>query len=181
MKYVISTPSSTLAVPVEDVKTHLRIDSYSDHDNLIRSYIKASSKTIEQRANLMLTAQTWVLYLDSTEVEENIYFYKWPVTSISSIKYYDSDNAQQTMAASNYTSIITLRPSQIIIDDVPAVYERSDAMEITFVGGYTTLPEDITLAIMQRCDKYYNNPSANIEERTTMFEKVITDYRVYEK
>jgi uncharacterized phiE125 gp8 family phage protein len=181
MKYVVKTPASTLPVTLADVKSHLRAEDYTDHDDLITTYIEAAAKTIEQRANLMLKAQTWTLYLEQSEVSDRIKFYKWPVTSISSIKYYDSDNSLQTMDSSNYTTIITLRPTEIIIEDLPSVYDRSDAMQIEFVGGFTTVPDDIILAIKQRCFKVYNNPSDFVEMKTTYMEKVITDYRGYDE
>jgi uncharacterized phiE125 gp8 family phage protein len=181
MKYTISVESTTLPLTVEEVKTHLRIDDYVQHDDMIRSYIEATSKTIEQRANLMLTAQTWKLFLEPDEVVENIFWYKYPVTSVSSIKYYDSDNSLQTLSTDDYTVITSLRPAQIIIDDVPSVYDRTDAMEITFVGGYSSLPNDISLAIKQRCYNVYNNPSDSVEQKMTLLEKVIRDYRSYEK
>jgi len=181
MKYTIVTPASTLPVSVVNVKTHLRIDSYTDHDSLIESYIKATTKTLEQRANICVSEQTWKLILEPGEVLENIYFYKSPVKSITSIKYYDSDNSQQTISIDDYTTILSLRPAQIIFDSVPSVYDRSDAMEITFVGGFTAIPDDITLAIKQRVFNVYNYPGDAVEQKLTLLEKIIRDYRSYEE
>ncbi len=180
MKYRIVTPASSLPVSVADVKTHLRIESYSDHDDLIESYIESESKTFEQRADLMLEEQTWVVYFNPTEVKEYMCFYKDPVKSVSSIKYYDSDNNLQTMDSGNYTVVTAIRPCEVIITDVPSVYDRSDAFQITFVGGYTTIPTDIIRALKSRIYKIYNDPSDFVEIKKTYFEKVITDYRGYE-
>jgi uncharacterized phiE125 gp8 family phage protein len=181
MKYSISTAATTLPVSIAEVKKHLRIESYGDHDDMIESYIEAATDTIEKRANIMIGSQTWKLFLSSEEVTENIFFYKSPITSISSIKYYDSDNALQTLSSSLYTTVLDIRPAQIIISELPSVYDRTDAMEITFVGGYTTTPRDIKLAIKQRCYKIYNSPDDTVEQKMTLMEKVIRDYRSYEK
>lgn len=181
MKYRIVTPASALPVSVSDVKDHLRIASYSDHDSMIETYIEATTKTLEQRANICVAEQTWTLILEPQEVVENIFFYKSPVKSITSIKYYDSDNSQQTISSDDYTTILGLRPAQIILDSVPSVFDRSDAMEIIFVGGYDPVPNDIILAIKQRCYNVYNYPGDAVEQKMTLLEKIIRDYRSYEE
>lgn len=181
MKYRIVTPATVLPVSVSDAKDYLRIDSYTDHDSMIESIIWATTKTLEQRANICVTEQTWTLILDSKEVVENIFFYKTPVKSITSVKYYDSDNTQQTISSGDYTTVLGLQPAQIILDSVPSVYERSDAMEIVFVGGFTSIPNDILLAIKQRCYNVYNYPGDTIEQKLTLLEKIIRDYRSYEE
>ena len=181
MKYILKTAPTTLPVSVADVKEHLRIGDYTDHDNMIESYIEGATKSFEQQANLCLKAQTWYAYLSYEEVVEKIYLHKFPITAISSIKYYDSDNSQQTMDASNYTKIYSARPAEIIIDEVPSVYERSDAMVIEFIAGYTTVPADIILALKGRVYKMYNQPDDFVEMKQTYFDKVVRDYRAYEK
>ena len=150
---------------------------------MIESYIKSETATIEKRCNLAIMPQTWDVFLDYTEVAEYLELFKFPMTSITSIKYYDTDNEEQTVDAGDYTTIITGRPTQIIFDDVPSVYERSDAMTIRFVAGFTNLEEinDIILAIKQRVFKIYNNPGDFVEEKLSYFDKVIRDYRVYEE
>lgn len=181
MKYTLKTAPTTLAVSVADVKEQLRIESYGDHDAMIQSYIQGSTKTLEQKANLCLQAQTWTAYYTPSEVLERIFLYKYPITAINSIKYYDSDNALQTISSDDYTTIFTLRPSEVIFDDPPSVYDRSDALQIEFVAGFTTVPDDIILAIKHRVYKEYNNPDDFVEMKQTYFDKIIRDYRSYEE
>ena len=181
MKYTIVTPASSLPVSVSEMKLHLRVETYSEHDELIESYIKAAVKSFEQKANICLMEQTWTLYLPGSEFGDTIYFYKYPVKSVSSVKYYDDDNTLQTMDSGNYTVVNSLRPAEIIIDDVPSVYDRSDAVQITFVGGFTTVPDDIILALKERVYKVYNNPDDFVEMKYTHFDKVARDYRSYDE
>jgi len=181
MKYIIATEATTLPVSIEEVKTHLRIESYYDHDDLVRSYIEATAKMIEQRANLAIMHQTWKLFLSPEEIKEDIFFFKWPVASISSIKYYDESNTLQTLSTDSYLTALSIRPAQIIITDLPSVYDRSDAMEITFIGGFTTVPADIKLGIKQRVYNEYNRPGDSLETKMTQVERLINDYRSYEK
>jgi hypothetical protein len=54
-------------------------------------------------------------------------------------------------------------------------------MQIEFVGSFSAVPDDIVLAIKQRCYKVYNNPDDFVEERLTYFEKVVRDHRSYEE
>ena len=181
MKYTLVTPATVLPVSVSETKTYLRVESYSDHDTMIESLIKSVSREFENKTNSCLTEQTWRLYLEYGEVADDIRFYKFPVKSISSIKYYDDDNEEQTLDSGNYTVVNSLRPTQIIIDDVPSVYDRTDAMVIEFVAGFTNLPEDIKLALQERVYKMYNDPNDFTEMRTTHFEKVARDYRSYDE
>jgi uncharacterized phiE125 gp8 family phage protein len=181
MKYTLKTAPTALAVSVADVKQHLRIESYGDHDAMVQTYIESATKSLEQKANLCLKPQTWTAYFEQSEVVERLFIYKYPITAISSIKYYDSDNVLQTISSGDYTAIFSLRPSEIIFDDTPSVYDRSDALQIEFVAGFTTVPDDIILALKQRCYKVYNNPDDFVEMKQTYFDKVIRDYRSYEK
>lgn len=181
MIYKVSTPSSTLPLNVTEMKEHLRIETYSDHDNMVQSYIEAAAQSFENKSNVCLTSQTWKAFLSKDEVVEYIYLEKYPITSITSIQYYDSDDSQQTMAVSNYTASLNTRPVEIYFDTVPTVYDRIDAMEITFVAGYSTVPKDIILALKQKVYKVYNDPNDFVENKMTYFDKVARDYRSYER
>lgn len=181
MRYELKTAPTALAVSVADMKDHLRIADYSDHDAMIQTYIEAETRSFEHKSNTCLCAQTWYAYLSFEEVVEKVYLNKYPITAISSIKYYDSDNSQQTLSTDDYSVTYALRPSEIIIDDIPAVYERVDAMVIEFIAGFTSVPDDIVLALKQRVFKIYNNPGDFVEIKTGYFDKVARDYRIYER
>jgi len=180
MEYKIVTPASTLAVSVADMKTHLR-ETSSDLDGLIETYIEAATKQFEQRTNLALMPQTWRLTLDDTEVVERVEIYKYPIIGFSSITYYDSDNVSQslTSSADDYISYIDGRPGSLIFDDPPTCYERDDAMTIQFVAGFSTVPDDILLAIKMMVWRIYNHPDDPVSEKFSYVDKIVNDYRAW--
>jgi uncharacterized phiE125 gp8 family phage protein len=180
MRYDVVTQPTTQPLTLEEVKQHLRVETYGDHDQLIDSYIDSTTKAFEQKANVAIMEQTIRVYYDYEELADELYFYRYPVQSISSIQYYDDDNALQTLNTADYISVIS-RPTQIIIDDMPSIYDRKDALFVEFVAGFTSVPHDILLALKQRIYKIYNNPDDFVEVKLTHFEKVIREYRSYEK
>ena len=68
-----------------------------------------------------------------------------PVSSITSITYYDSSNALQTWSSSNYQSDLTQGEIYYAYNaTLPSTYDRLDAVIVTYVAGYSsqsTVPE----------------------------------------
>lgn len=176
MNYYLKTAAATLPVSITDMKTHLRV-THSDHDAMIESYIEAAVDKIEGGANICLVTQTWNAYFRWSEVKEEMRLWKYPVSSITSVKYYDSDNTEQTDDADNRTESLKGHPAYILFEDTPSVYEREDAMNIEFVAGFTTIPSDILLAIKLYVARVYDNPSDPVDEKIGYVEKTIQKYR----
>lgn len=84
-----------------------------------------------------ILTQQWVYRLCSFSDEIEIPIP--PLISIAEVKYYDSDNAEQTLAAtvfnvqksSSYGKIVRAKG-----EAWPSVYDREDAVSITFNSGY---------------------------------------------
>jgi hypothetical protein len=66
-----------------------------------------------------------------------------PLITVSGITYFDTDNASQTLGTSNYTVETGADGAARIIwtstATIPAVYDRPDAITITFTTGYSTI------------------------------------------
>jgi len=184
MKYNLITPASTLPVSVADAKSHLRV-THSNHDNLIEDLIWGAAREFENRANVVLSAQTWDLVMDSDEVKERIEFLKYPVLGVTSISYYDTDNTLQTVTGTSsnreYISFINGRPAAVdfIVDETPSTYDRVDAMTIRFLAGYSTLPYDIKQALLAWIFRMYENPNDPVSMKVSFFDRVVSDYRSY--
>jgi uncharacterized phiE125 gp8 family phage protein len=177
MNYFLKTAATDLAVSVADMKTHLRV-THSDHDDLIESYILAGTDKIEGGANICLKAQTWNAYFSWAEVSDVMLLWKHPISSITSVKYYDTDNALQTVDSGDYITFITGRPSSVTFTDgAESTYERADAMDIEFVGQYSSIPDDIILAIKLYVARVYANPEDPVDEKIGYVERVIEKYR----
>lgn len=63
-----------------------------------------------------------------------------PVTAVSSITYYDADNASQTLASSNYRVSITAEGFAHIeyaaSATLPTLYDRQDAVTVNYTTGW---------------------------------------------
>ena len=139
--------TETVAPTVEPIttaeaKTHLRVDG-SDDDTFIDGLIESARQSVEADTGRAMVERTY--RADVRHWSDCIVLPRPPLVSVSSIKYYDADNAQQTLAASNYEvdaaggRIVEAKDATI-----PTYYDRFDAWQITFVAGYAaaTSPED---------------------------------------
>jgi len=184
MRYNLITPASTLPISVATVKTYCGV-THSSHDTLIENLIWSATREFENSANICITAQTWDLVLDDDEVVERIEFLKYPVLGITSITYYDTDNAVQTLSGGSsnvdYISFINGRPAAIDfgVDETPSTYDRVDAMTIRFLAGYSTIPYDILDAISAKVYYLYENRNNPVKQKTSYFDTIVRSYRSY--
>jgi uncharacterized phiE125 gp8 family phage protein len=89
-----------------------------------------------------------------------------PVSSITSITYYDGDNTQQTLSADVYQLLSDARGPFVSpkSDQVwPGSYDRKDAVTITYIAGYgdtDAVPAAIKAAILLIVGHLYENREA---------------------
>jgi uncharacterized phiE125 gp8 family phage protein len=160
-------------ISLTEAKTHARIDNDAE-DALINSYIKAAREWCEgyQRERAYLT-QTWEMSFD---------YYPWfpieipkyPVQSITSIKYFienGGSGTETTWNASNYFTDLNSIPARIVLSengDLP----KDDLVplggfRIRFVAGETTannIPASIKSAMYLLVAHLYENREASVEK-----------------
>jgi uncharacterized phiE125 gp8 family phage protein len=73
-----------------------------------------------------------------------------PIVSISAVKFYDSDNALQTVDPVNYylTDEVVPRMRFVGAFTAPTMYSRPDAARIEYVAGMSAVPASIKQAIL---------------------------------
>jgi len=181
--YQIYTNATTLPISVSDAKAHCGVTN-SDQDNLIEDLVWGGVKSFEKRANVCLSAQKWKVFLDKGYAQ--IELWKYPITGISIIQYYDSDNALQTLSTDDYFSNVDTgssgyqpRPAVITVEDIPSTYIRDDAFIITFEAGYTIIDYDVKQAVLSWVYRKYENPNDAVTERISFFDNVVADNRSY--
>ena len=181
MEYKLVTAATTYPVSVADAKTYCRV-SHSNHDTLIEGLIKSATQQFENRSNLAIMPQTWKLSLNQSEVVERIEIAKYPILGIVSVNYYDDDNTLQSLTNSqrDYISFINGRPCSLILDEVPEVYDRDNAMEITFLAGFDDVPSDIEDALKMTVYRMYNHPDDPVTDRFSFVDRVIRDHRSWQ-
>lgn len=152
--------ADTEPVTTAEAKTHLRID-HTDDDTYIGSLITAARNIAENYTNRAFYTQTWVQTM-SYFPREILELKRGYVQSVSSLKYYNDANSQVTWASSNYTVNTSGDIGYIDADnDFPTdLYDRSDAIEITYVSGWSQIadiPQAIKQAILLIVGHLYEN------------------------
>ena len=170
---IVTQPASEV-VTVAEMKAHLRIES-DDEDTLIGDYITAATDMVDAEFGELgraLITQSWSLVMPAFPTSGRFDLPVSPVQSITSITYYDSDNVQQTLLADAYR--LTILPDRARVDLVtgyswPAIYDRADAVTVTYAAGYgdasTDIPEGIRQGIRLMAAHLYENREAATEAR----------------
>lgn len=141
----IETAPATLLITLEDAKQNLAIEHSLD-DARITNLIKAAQELIEEEADVSLQSTTYTL--KSCNFPSTLL--KPPVASIDSIEYFDADNAQQTLASSEYYLLSSRYEAKIIYPNtLPSIYSRPDAVTTTYTTGYSVIPERAKQACRQ--------------------------------
>lgn len=161
-----STPDQV--VTLEEAKLYARID-WTDENALIESLIAAAEQRLDAYDGIIgqaLLTQTWRQSFDRFG-GSMIRLKVEPVQSVTSIKYFDADNVEQTVASLAYG---------LYADDLgpfvepltgqawpSSVYTRRDAVTVTYVAGFgavDAVPEPIKQAIKELVAYWFNNREA---------------------
>ncbi|MBG7617400.1 MAG: hypothetical protein IZT57_03405 [Chloroflexi bacterium] len=181
--YQIYKVASTLPISIADTKAYLAVTN-SNQDSLIEDLIWGGVKAFEKAANVCLSSQTWKAFLDKGY--EFIELWKYPITGISAVQYYDDDNAFQTLSTDDYFSNVNTgsigwdpRPAVIQVTEMPSTYTRDDSFIITFSAGYTTIDFDVKQAILAWIYRMYEQRDNPVTERLTFFDNIVSSNRSY--
>lgn len=161
MSYKITAEPSVEPLTLTEAKAHLRVD-FTDDDTYIDTIIKSARKVCEKYCNIVFITQTW------RQNENNFGAYidlsVSPVQSVTTIKYYDTAEVQQTLATANY-QVDTLSDTGAIYEGVtlgfPSISSNTiNPIEVIYVCGYglaVSVPEDIKAAILLMISHLYEN------------------------
>ena len=168
--YQVITPASTYPVSLTEAKLHLKVDITTD-DTLITNLIVAATQVSEEYTNRFFIDT--VVNQTCSDFKELSELFKSKVSAVTYVKYYDSDNAQQVWASSNYVVNKEYEPCQInlVVDgSFPNIADRIDAVECRYTVGYGTasdVPDVIKQAILLTLGNWYENRMSVITGRTT--------------
>lgn len=150
-------------VSLSEVKQHLRI-LHNNEDPKIAAFAKAARQHIEKRISRALITQTRRLWLPAWPSSGRIEIDRPPLIEVTSVKYRDADDAEQTLSAATYhvvkdaiTPYILRKPAATW----PVLGEHPQAVEVTFTAGYGATPaavdEDLRNAILMMAEHLYFN------------------------
>jgi uncharacterized phiE125 gp8 family phage protein len=144
-------PAALTFLTLAEAKAHCRIDD-ADNDGLITNLISAVESYLDGYSGILgraLINQTWRVNLIDWPCDV-IRLPMAPVSAITSIKYYDDSNVQQTVTASDYSlheDALSPYVKFIPAFSAPGVYDRDNAIEVLFVAGYGSAASNVPAAI----------------------------------
>lgn len=158
-------------VSLLEAREQLRVSDTSE-DAYIQSLIYAATEMVEQMVGRPIASQTWAMEINGASGK--VHLPKAPVISVSSIAYYDRDNASQTATVSDFYLFkdedrAWLEPKPNI--SWPETYDRADALTITFVAGYAAQPANLKHAVLLLVSNFFENrtPVSEIDMKEVPF------------
>lgn len=161
------------AVSFSETVEYLRLDEQVD-TRVIKNLILASTNFVENYTGRALINRTLKMSIDNVEEidvplwegtrigpditirKRYIELPRPPVSSVSSVKYYDDSDTESTFASSKYYVDTQREPARIILrngESFPTALRVGNAVEITYIAGYgatgASVPEALRLAMLQ--------------------------------
>jgi len=162
MSWQITVQPATEPITLVEAKSHLRV-TFADEDTYINTLITSARKYCEAYCNRVFITQTW-------RQNENAWAYPIklmvnPVISLTSLKYIDTNEAQQTITdnTNNFQKDFNSDVAKIysgLVEAFPAIGSSINPIEIITVCGYgaaSDVPDDIKHAIKLMVSHLYEN------------------------
>jgi uncharacterized phiE125 gp8 family phage protein len=150
---------------LEEAKNHLRVDDDIDEDDaLINNFIAAARQDCEKFQNRAYVTQTWELWLDAWPDKDYIEIPLPPLQTISSVKYYDTEDTEATLSSDDYFVDAQSEPGRVVLNSGnswPGTTLRpANGVCVTFVAGYGDagdVPKNIKSAILLLVGHFYEH------------------------
>lgn len=181
------TAPVTEPLTLAEAKAHLRITS-SAEDALITSLIVAARDLCQSETGRALLPQTWELSLD--DFCDDMPIGRAPVASITSIKYTDVDNVEQTLASTEYvldsSSDSQARVVLAVDKSWPSVYGGINNVRIRYVAGYANaaaVPQTLKQWMLLQISHWFRNRESvsigNPGSKLDFVDNLLNAYRIY--
>lgn len=130
------TPPTVGAVSLDAMKSFSRFD-LDDQDATFATLIEAATEHVQQATGRQFVQATFDLTLDGFPLWMPIYVPRSPLASVTSVKYVDRADVEQTLDSANYIVHTDREPGLIEpLITWPATAIREDAVTVRFVAGY---------------------------------------------
>jgi len=183
----IKTEPASEPLTLSEAKIFLKVDN-TDEDTLITNMIKAVRRAAELYMGRALISQTWYDYRDDFPVD---YFEitLCPVTTITSIKYYNADDTLTTLSSATYLTDLASEPARVSLaigQSWPAVSGRKNSVCVEYVCGWASagsVPDLIKAGMYMHLGHLYENRQDVTKEKMNELpggSRALYDmYRVY--
>jgi uncharacterized phiE125 gp8 family phage protein len=163
-----SSPPAVDLISMSQAKLRVRRDDDDDNDT-IELLVAAAISQLDGMDGILgraLITQIWIDTWFNFPAGDRLPLALTPVSSVSSVSYFDANNEEQTIPAQDYglhksgDGSFYLR----LLNGAnwPSTYRRDDAVHITYSAGYGDQPADvpatIRLAALDLVQHWYDNP-----------------------
>ena len=161
MAWKVTTAPAETPVTLTEARNHLKEPPTDDYA-LITRQIEAATQYLEYFTGRKFITQTVTEYWD-TWPDGNIELSVFPVQSVSSLKYLDTNGTLQTWDAANYVTDLVSRKCRIAPAynvTWPSIREQINAIQVAYVVGYgaaAAVDAKIKAAILLIVGELYEN------------------------
>lgn len=155
-KWYISTLPATDPITEAELEAALRLSSGFDNATISR-LVPASARQVETDTDRSLITRTITGKLDHWPTEGVIHLPKPPFISVTSVKYFDTNGAEQTLVENtDYEVKVTGDSGRIVV--APSVSwpsvksDKKEVIEIVYQAGYgdaSAVPDDLKEACIK--------------------------------
>lgn len=162
---LIEGPAAS-AVPLDDVRRHLRVDTDED-DGLIEIYLNAAIAYLDGAGGWLgraLVAQTWRDDFDFFSPALRLSLA--PILSVISVTYLDTAGSSQTIAPESYAIRHSSNAPELVFASgfaYPSLSDDAPAISVTYSAGYEPVPAALRAAILLMVGDMYAWREAKIE------------------
>jgi uncharacterized phiE125 gp8 family phage protein len=160
------------AYSLDEVRELLRL-TFTDDDSMLTALLDAAEEAVEEMTGRSLITQTWAITLPALASDAKVMLERPPVLAITSVSYFDGQNAQQTLDAATYRLVkdgdrAMVRP--VDGNRWPSMYDREDAVTITYTAGfgasYAAIPPALRTAMAILADHWFHRKETEDGERS---------------
>jgi uncharacterized phiE125 gp8 family phage protein len=182
----ISTKPTAPALSLGSAKRHLGVYAPADDERVFEVVEQATDRVQGFTARQLATA-TYDYYLDQFPSGRRVELPLAPLVSVTSVKYQDLDDAQQTFSSSNYAvRAYDDEPGFVELDSDAqwaSTYDKADAVVVRFVCGYgadeTLVPAPLRSAIKLFAELEYD-VAADRKKTEDAAERLMWPFRLAE-
>jgi uncharacterized phiE125 gp8 family phage protein len=163
---VLVTPPGATPISLTEAKAQLDV-SYTDKDPLIEGLIAAATAHLDGWTGILgrcLVTQTW--RQDFDRLSRCLRLPLYPVSTITSVKYDDTSDVEQTITGSDYDLLDDDLGAFVRFKDAfsfPSIHDDRPAVRVAYAAGYANaaaVPDAIKQAMLLMVRHWFDNPSA---------------------
>lgn len=183
ISYTVTDDTVLSLVSLTEAKAQLRV-THTNEDTVIQGYI--STAIIMAEDYLCRSIHLRNVEAITNRFINNLRLERTPINGDVVIKYYNENNELQTLNADTYLIRNNSGEPEIHFTDestLPLVYDRIDAVKITYNIGYTDsvdVPVTIKQFVLLKITQMYENRTDTVQRYSTFGESLLRPYRKWQ-